>query len=108
MAKRYKRYGAPRRDPRRGWLAPVAVVLCLLILVFLVIGIGRMVLGALNGARGGGGSDPQFAEPAETVTRPPSLSGEDGEAADLGDDPSKNWHYETLTPLTEDGLAAEP
>ena len=91
----------------RKWIGLAVALAVIAGLVLLGVSMARGVLAFMNGANARGTADPMFAEPAETVTRPPSLSGEDGEAADLGDDPSKNWHYETLTPLTEDGLAAE-
>ena len=98
---------APRQNPQRGWLTLAALVLCVVGLIIILTSLGRMLVGVLNGSSSGaGGSDPMFAEPAEGVTRPPSLNGEDGAAADAEEDPSRNWHYETLTPLTPDGYAA--
>ena len=98
---------ATRQNPQRGWLTLAALVLCVVGLIIILTSLGRMLIGALNGGpSGAAGSDPMFAEPAEGVTRPPSLSGEDGSAGDMEEDPSRNWHYETLTPLTPDGYAA--
>ena len=95
---------AARQNPQRGWLTLVALVLCV---VGLIIILTSMLVGVLNGGpSGNAGSDPMFAEPAEGVTRPPSLDGEDGASGDMAEDPSQNWHYETLTPLTPDGYAA--
>ena len=60
----------------------------------------RLVTGALNLTRtsGSGAPDPQFAEPAETVTRPPEINGEDGVAQTV-DDPSAAWAQVELTPV---------
>ena len=60
----------------------------------------RLVSGAVGMVRRGGsvGTDPQFAEPAETVTRPPELEGEGKpDAADA--DPSAQWEEVELTPV---------
>lgn len=71
----------------------VAGVLLLLLML-------RLVSGALNLTRHGGtgAPDPQFAEPAETVTRPPELNGED-DAPQALDDPSAAWAQVELTPV---------
>lgn len=42
--------------------------------------------------------DPQFAEPAESATRPPELD-EYGRPVDPDADPSKDWVYEVETPV---------
>ena len=47
---------------------------------------------------GSGGTDPQFAEPAETVTRPPELEGE-GRPDGTDIDPSAQWEEVELTPV---------
>lgn len=100
---------APRSDPRRLWVLLIAGLIALLVLALLVAALGRAVVGALNPAFGNAGEpDPMFAEPAETVTRPPALAGEEDESdGERPDDPSRYWHYETITPLTEDGYAVE-
>ena len=86
-------------------LAVAAVVAVLLILLIV-----RLVSGALNLARsdGAGAPDPQFAEPAETVTRPPEMMGEEGSAQAV-DDPSAGWEAVELTPVdkTADELGRE-
>ncbi|MBR1822478.1 MAG: hypothetical protein IJ769_12780 [Clostridia bacterium] len=88
--------------PRIALLAAVAVVL-----VLIVAFAGRLLLGALSLLRADGGAterDPQFAEPAATVTRPPELS-EEGEYRLQEDDPSSNWTVQEETPV--DKTAAE-
>ncbi len=72
--------------------AVVAVLLLALVI--------RLFSGALRLSRadGAGTPDPQFAEPAEAVTRPPELEGEDGKAA-MPDDPSAGWAETGLTPV---------
>ena len=70
------------------------------IAVLLLILVIRLASGALNLSRSGGSGmpDPQFAEPAEIVTRPPDMNGEDG-AAPAADDPSAGWEETELTPV---------
>ena len=60
----------------------------------------RLLTGALRLSKSGGDatSDPQFAEPAETVTRPPEMKGEDG-LSPMADDPSARWEAVELTPV---------
>ena len=74
-------------------MAAVAAVLLLLLVI-------RLVSGALNLTRskGTGTPDPQFAEPAETVTRPPEMKGEEGLSPAM-DDPSAGWEVVELTPV---------
>lgn len=106
----YPRYGthsAPRKNPRRGWFGLAAAILVIVGMVILLSSMVGMIGDFLRGGlRGEGERDPMFAEAPETVTRPPSLAGEDGPAPEDTDDPSRNWHYETLTPLTAEGRAA--
>ena len=106
----YPRYGthsAPRGNPRRGWFGLVAAILAIVGMIVLIVSMVGMIGDFINGGvKGGGERDPMFAEAPETVTRPPFLMGEDGPVADDADDPSRNWHYETLTPLTPEGRAA--
>ena len=70
----------------------------------------RLFSGALNLARpgGSGAPDPQFAEPAESVTRPPELAGE-GFGGELSEDPSDGWDMGVQTPVdkTAGELSAE-
>ena len=74
----------------------VAAIVAVLLLVLAV----RLIPGTLNLARSGGSGapDPQFAEPAEAVTRPPELAGE-GAPAQAEDDPSVHWEAAELTPV---------
>lgn len=78
-------------------IAVIAAVVALAVLagVFAV----RLLTGTLNLMRGGETQhDPQFAQPAEAVTRPPELEGEEG-ALDLADDPSAGWDLGEQTPV---------
>ena len=82
----------------------VAAAVAVLLIVLLV----RLFNGALGIARGGDGLDPQFAEPVETVTRPPELL-EDGQWPPMEEDPSDNWDLGEQTPVdkTADELSRE-
>ncbi len=106
----YPRYGtrnAPRRNPRRGWFGLAALILVIVGLAVLLVSMVGMIGDLMNGGpKDAGERDPMFAEAPETVTRPPSLMDGDGPIAENTDDPSQNWHYETLTPLTPEGRAA--
>ena len=75
-------------------VALVAAVLAVILAVQLLTGTLRL----LKTDGGETARDPQFAEPAEYATRPPELD-EDGQPADLGDDPSASWVYEAETPV---------
>ena len=89
-----------RRRTPRGTRIAVAVV-ALIAAVLAVVLAGQMFTGALRLVRTDGGStarDPQFAEPAESVTRPPELTGEGAPAADE-EDPSANWDLGEQTPV---------
>ena len=89
-----------RRRPAQRWVGIVAAALAaILAVILLVLGI-RLIGGALNMTRssGAGTPDPQFAEPAETVTRPPEMAGEDGTAR-VVDDPSAGWEAAELVPV---------
>ena len=89
-----------RRRPGRGPLGVGAVVAAAILAVLLTLLIGRLILGALSLTRPGasGAPDPQFAEPAETVTRPPEMAGE-GQPPEREDDPSAGWEQVQLTPV---------
>lgn len=82
----------------------VAAAVAVLLIVLLV----RLFNGALGIARGGDGLDPQFAEPAEVVTRPPELDGEEG-TPPSEEDPSARWDLGEQTPVdkTADELSRE-
>ena len=60
----------------------------------------QLLGGSLRLLRAGGDTtrDPQFAEPAQSATRPPELD-EQGQPLDLAEDPSQNWVYEDQTPV---------
>lgn len=75
-------------------LAAVAAVLAVILAVQLFSGTLRLL------STGGGEMtrDPQFAEPAESATRPPELD-ENGQPVARVDDPSANWVYEEETPV---------
>lgn len=88
-----------RRAPQGVRVA--VVVVALIAAVLAVILAAQMFSGALRLVRSDGGAtsrDPQFAEPAETVTRPPELAGE-GAAAASDADPSANWDLGVQTPV---------
>ena len=74
----------------------MATVVAALLLVLVL----RLVSGALrlSGAGGTGTHDPQFAERAEAVTRPPEMEGADG-MAPMSTDPSAGWEETELTPV---------
>ena len=103
----YKRRSAPRRSPRRGWYGLIVAAAALLIVLLLMFALGRAVTGLFNRHADVPGDDPMFAPTPETVTRPPDLEDAPGVGRAQPEDPSQSWHYETLTPLTEDGIAAE-
>lgn len=104
---RYGMHSAPRSPSRRGWFYAVFAVLCVLGLVLTLAGLVRLVTDVLNAGGMVTEPDPMFSEAPENVTRPPSLTDDAGEGRDMAEDPSQYWHYENLTPLTEDGIAAE-
>ena len=91
-----KRRGSPGPNGY-GIAAIVAAVIVAVLLGALIV---RLFSGALSLARpgGSGAPDPQFAEPAETVTRPPEMTGE-GAPAELADDPSAGWEEVPQTPV---------
>lgn len=76
------------------------LVLTAVIAVLLLALAIRLVSGALSLSRtdSAGTPDPQFAEPAQSVTRPPEMAGEDG-TAPIPDDPSAGWAEMELTPV---------
>lgn len=75
-------------------LAALAVVAAL-VLFFIV----RLAMGMIGGlSRGTTEPDPQFAPPAETVTRPPEPDATVAPEA-LAEDPSLGWVYEAETPV---------
>lgn len=89
-------------------IAALVVVAALAILAA-ILGV-KLLSGAIGFVRSGSGSgapDPQFAEPTETVTRPPELADEDG--APVADDPSAGWDIGEQTPvdMTAEELARE-
>ena len=80
--------------PRIALLAAALVVAALLIAL-----IERLFVGLSGGlSRGGEGRDPQFAQPAEQVTRPPEPETPVSAEA-LETDPSLGWVYENETPV---------
>lgn len=88
-----------RRRPASPGVRIAALVAAVIVALLLILLLARLIGGALGVAGGGaGGRDPQFAEPAEAVTRPPELSGE-GDYLPVGDDPSANWDLGEQTPV---------
>ena len=78
-------------------LIPLVVAAAVLLAVLSV----RLFVGALRLARTDGGSgeaDPQFAQPAEAVTRPPEPADE-GQWPAMEEDPSANWDLGEQTPV---------
>jgi hypothetical protein len=94
---------------RRAILA--LTILAILALLLILLSMGRGVLMLLNAStfNAGGGSDPMFAEPVELFTRPPETDEQETAVVSGDEDPSRNWHYETLTPVekTPSQLAEE-
>lgn len=90
-----------RKRARRGPAAVAALVVVALLAalgVFLAI---RLMSGMFTLLRADGGPsvpDPQFAEPAATVTRPPELEGTT-DAPSSDDDPSAGWETGVQTPV---------
>jgi len=99
-----------RRNPGQKWAGIGALAVAAVAAVLLLMLVIRLVSGALNLTRskGSGTPDPQFAEPVETVTRPPELNGE-GAPGQIVDDPSAGWEQVELTPVdkTADELGRE-
>ena len=89
-----------RKSPARRWIGAGTLAVAAVVAVLLLVLVIRMVTGALNLSRSGGTGprDPQFAEPAEAVTRPPELEGEDGVPSTV-DDSSAGWEAVELTPV---------
>ena len=91
--------GRRRRPAQRRAGIGMAVALAVIAILLIALAV-RLVSGAFSVARkgGSGGTDPQFAEPAETVTRPPELEGE-GRPDGTDADPSVQWEEVELTPV---------
>ena len=89
-----------RRSPARRWIGIVTPIVAAVVAVLLLALVIRLFSGALNLSHTDGAKtpDPQFAEPAEVVTRPPEMEWEDGKAA-MSDDPSAGWAQTELTPV---------
>ena len=86
-----------RRPPLWPRIALLAVALA--VAVLLIVLIARLFIGLAGGMqRGSDGADPQFARPAEQVTRPPEPE-EPVSAEALEEDPSLGWVYENETPV---------
>lgn len=79
----------------------IAALVALAILLLIALALLRSVPGVarLSGGRIAPEPDPMFAEPAEVVTRPPEPSEDARPVVSGDDDPSKDWVYETLTPV---------
>lgn len=92
----------------RWWLKFIGGLLTVAVLLWLVVRIGDVTLDILSSYRGEDGQrDPQFAEEAETVTRPPELWEEAGESEFK--DNSEKWEMYEKTPVeqTAEELAEE-
>lgn len=83
------------------WIKAVLALLAIAALLWLVLKIGGFALDVLYVNREGASArDPQFAEEAETVTRPPELWGEEGGATEFKDN-SANWDTSVRTPVDQ-------
>ena len=91
------------------WIAALLALAALVLIAFMMVR-GATGIARLSADGGESEPDPMFAEPAERVTRPPELSGEGAPVISGDEDPSRNWVYETLTPVerTAAELANEP
>jgi hypothetical protein len=89
-----------RKSAAQGWIGVGGLIVATVVAALLLVLVLRLVSGALrlSGAGGTGTHDPQFAEPAEAVTRPPEMEGEDG-MAEMPEDPSAGWVETELTPV---------
>ena len=90
-----------RRRRRPLWPKAVGLAVVAVLAIVAVVLALRLLGGAIRLARTDGGEgihDPQFAESAETVTRPPELMG-DGVAPDGVEDPSAYWNLGEQTPV---------
>ena len=89
-----------RNSPAQSWIGIGMLIVTAAVVAVLLVLVVRLLSGALSLSRtdGTGMPDPQFAEPAETVTRPPEMEGEDGKAP-ISDDPSVGWAQTELTPV---------
>jgi len=89
-----------RRSAAQRWIGAGGLIVATAVAVGLLVLVIRLVSGALSlsGAGGAGTQDPQFAEPAEVVTRPPEMEGEAG-MAQMSLDPSSGWVETELTPV---------
>ena len=86
----------------------IAALALAAVLLAVVLRLLTGALGSLNPKAGRGEPDPQFAEPAQGVTRPPELAGE-GPAPAGDDDPSSRWDEGVQTPvdMTAEDLARQ-
>ena len=87
-----------RRARAPQWPRLVALIAAALLLAALLFGLGKGVAALLGLLRGDDAArDPQFAEPAEQVTRPPELDERGRPLAQ--DDPSAAWELGEQTPV---------
>ena len=89
-----------RKSPAQRWIGIGVLIVTAVVAAALLVLLVRLFSGALSLSRtdGAGMPDPQFAEPAETVTRPPEMEGEDGMPL-MSEDPSDGWAETELTPV---------
>lgn len=84
----------------RWWMKLIGGLLAVAVLLWLAFRIGSFTMDILSASRGESGEqDPQFAQEAETVTRPPELWQEDGDAEFK--DNSANWDMSVQTPVEQ-------
>lgn len=89
-----------RKSDAQRWIGVGGLIVATVLAALLLVLVLRLFFGALSlsGAGGSGTQDPQFAEPAEAVTRPPEMEGEAGMVA-MPEDPSAGWAETELTPV---------
>ena len=83
----------------RRWIGLAVALAVVLMLALVALSMGRGIFAFMNGAGSAGEPDPMFAEPAETVTRPPLLLDGEDEAPAAAVDRSADWVYAEMTPI---------
>ena len=87
----------------RRWFGLILVIAVAVFLALVASWMLRSVLRLADMSAKGGDAvpDPQFAETAGIVTRPPEANDGEVPVVSAGEDPSENWVYETLTPVEQ-------
>ena len=85
----------------RRWIALAALLIALAALLALAAAMLRGIGVWLGGAGvDSGAPDPMFEATEPPVTRPPGLYGDADTPPSMDDDPSRQWVYATLTPVS--------